>query len=120
MKKRIVLNLLYVFGLMTILMLTSCTLTNHIPDNNNGGRTLKDFDFLELGMSYEEIKARVGPYDQDVGFGIHILAYELSDGSVLLLGFSFLDHLDYVKLLTPDGNKQDILPPSDNTPSPTP
>ncbi|MFC1936131.1 hypothetical protein ACFLYP_00535 [Chloroflexota bacterium] len=112
MNKRIVLNFLFVFGLMTIQMLTACTLTNPTPDNNNGGRTLKDFDFLELGMSYEEIKARVGPADREVGFGLHVLVYDLDDGFSLNLGFSFLDHLDYAHLVSPDGNTfQDILSP---------
>ena len=52
------------------------------PGCDGEGNTLEDFNFLKLGMSYEEIEACVGPYDRNVGSGIRILTYKLDDGSV--------------------------------------
>jgi len=47
----------------------------------------EDFDFLTIGMQFEEIYKRVGPPAENVGSGFIIVAYDLDDGTKILLRF---------------------------------
>ncbi len=49
--------------------------------------TLSDFEFLEPGMSLDEIVARVGEPNRDVGSGFYMPVYDLADGGVVGLQF---------------------------------
>ena len=54
-----------------------------------------DLGFLKPGMSYEEIKARVGTADTDICSGTPCPLYNLCDGRVVVLRFNdWLDDLD--------------------------
>ena len=49
---------------------------------------LADFDFLELGMSLDEITCRLGRApDRPGGSGIRMFEYDLSDGRIVVLRF---------------------------------
>ncbi len=49
-------------------------------------RTIEPFHQLKLGMTRREVIARVGVPDKDVGSGIYIDIYKLSDASTVTLG----------------------------------
>lgn len=49
-------------------------------------RTLEPFRRLKLGMTRREVISRVGMSDKDIGSGIFIDVYKLSDGSTVTLG----------------------------------
>ena len=76
----------------------------------SSGRNLSDFTFLKLGMSYDEIVAHVGLSDDDIGSGLYIFVYYLSDGRQLHLSFASLDNLAAVFLYNPeDGTQEQIV-----------
>ena len=77
------------------------------PGNSN--RSQSDFDFLRVGMSYEEITKRVGRADSDIGSGLHIMVYQLSDGKELHLAFASLESLLSVSLYNPEDNTREVL-----------
>ena len=62
---------------------------------------LADFDFLKAGMSYSEIVSRVGKPSEEVGSGLYIFHYNLSDGKVISLYFAKLDSLMMAKVYDP-------------------
>jgi hypothetical protein len=77
-----------------------------------GGFALDDFQFLQLGMSYNEIVARVGEAARDEGSGVYAFVYPLRDGTELILTFLQLDSLESAVLYNPgDGSRQTILGP---------
>jgi len=97
----------FALGLLSFLgvvVLASC------GGSEDGGKMSRsDFDFLRLGMSYQEVVARVGEADRDVGSGIHIMVYDLSDGTQLMLSFPSLDNLVAVHLYDPDRDTRDLI-----------
>lgn len=101
---RLALLLLAAFAMM---MLSSC---DRLPVNSNGdSRGLSDFDFLELGMSYEGIVNVVGEADRDVGSGLYLKVYDLEDGLQITLQFSTLDSLLGVFLYDPDTDQEEVI-----------
>lgn len=73
---------------------------------------LSDFSFLQLGMAYDAIAARVGEPARDVGSGLHIFVYPLADGDELLLSFASPDELMDVDIYHPsDGSSEPIFAP---------
>jgi hypothetical protein len=91
------------------LFLAACTLGGHTPTPTPQRHTLEDFNFLTLGMTYDEVRAVVGPADQDVGSGLTIYMYELADGTRILLNFGGNDSLARVFRGFPDGTRELIL-----------
>ncbi|MEW6566691.1 MAG: hypothetical protein AB1449_00700 [Chloroflexota bacterium] len=80
------------------------------PTPTPPGRTLEDFAFLRLGMSYEEVVRVVGPADELTGSGLFIYVYSLSNGSGLMLNFGTDGQsLWRVTLVRPDGGREIIL-----------
>jgi hypothetical protein len=78
--------------------------------SEDGGKMSRsDFDFLRLGMSYQEVVARVGDADREVGSGIHILVYDLSDGTQFMLSFPSLDSLMAVHLYDPERDTRELI-----------
>src|SRR3970040_181418 len=96
-----------VFGFVGVVLFASC------GGSEDGGKMLRsDFDFLRLGMSYQEVVDRGGEADRGVGSGIHILVYDLSDSTQFMLSFASLDHLMAVHLYNPDRDtREQILGP---------
>lgn len=74
-------------------------------------RQISDFNFLELGISYEEVVESVGKEDVDIGSGTYILEYNLADGSKIYLQFISLDSLDRAYIVYSDGQIKNIIEP---------
>jgi hypothetical protein len=99
-------------GMLLVLALSGCAGNQPTPTATPQGssRTLADFSFLQLGMSYNEVVARVGEPDRDIGSGMYVYVYTLSDGSELNLSFASLDHLLSALVYHPqDGTREFIL-----------
>lgn len=94
--------------LLLIALLASC-----FPScRSQGGQrrlTLSDFDFLEAGMSLEEIVERVGEPDRDVGSGIFLIQYDLADGRTVQLMFITPDKLVGAQVCKKDGTCRELL-----------
>ena len=87
-----------------VVLFASC-----VRSEGAGKMSRSDFDFLRLRMSYQEVVARVGEADRDVGSGIHIMVYDLSDGTQLMLSFASLDNLMAVHLYDPDRDTRELI-----------
>lgn len=102
-----------VFAPLTLLLMVilGCALCLPSCRPREGQRrlTLSDFDFLEIGMSLEEITERVGEPDRDVGSGIFLIQYDLADGRTVQLVFISPDELIGVQLREKDGTWIDLL-----------
>jgi hypothetical protein len=72
-------------------------------------RLLIDFDFLEYGISYDEIIKRVGKEDKDIGSGLYLLEYSLADGSKIILQFFTLESLNSAYLIYDDGKTESLV-----------
>lgn len=97
-------------SLVSMYLLTSCNGSG--PARDNRDLSLSDFDFLRIGMSYPEVVAEVGEANRDVGSGIHLMVYELQDGTELMLSFPSLDGLAAVFLYNPETDtREPILGP---------
>jgi len=70
---------------------------------------LSDFDFLELGMPYDEVVSRMGEADRDVGSGIHLMVYELADGTEIVLSFPSLTSLAAVHVYNPETDEREFI-----------
>ncbi|HLB64396.1 MAG TPA: hypothetical protein VJJ46_06105 [Anaerolineales bacterium] len=95
-------------------LVVSCTggAGSSTPSPTPGALALDDFPFLQLGMNYNEIVARVGEPAPDEGSGVYAYVYPLQDGSELILTFLRLESLESVVLYNPgDGSRQVILGP---------
>ena len=96
------------WSLASVMLLASC--------NGNGAQqgtsksVLSDFEFLELGMEYDEVVTRVGEADRDIGSGVHLMVYKLKDGTELVLSFPSLTSLAAVYVYDPEsGDREPIL-----------
>ena len=78
------------------------------PPRTDFNRSLEAFKALKKGIPLSEVSAWVGDGDADVGRSIHVLAYKLSDGSRVLLGFADIKNLLYVKH-EKDGQTVDLV-----------
>ena len=93
----------YIVGLCSVVAvigLSGCNGNQVTPDNSLP--VLANFDFLELGMSYDEVVDKVGEADRDIGSGIFLMVYQLDDGTELILSFPSLDNLTAVHLYNPE------------------
>jgi len=70
---------------------------------------LSDFEFLELGMEYDQVVTRVGEADRDIGSGVHLMVYELEDGTELVLSFPSLTSLAAAYLYDPESGNQELI-----------
>ncbi len=94
-------------GLASMFLITSCNLKS--PGGNNRELSLSDFDFLRIGMSYQAVVAQVGEADRDAGSGIHLMVYELQDGTELMLSFPSLDGLAATYLYNPVTDTRELI-----------
>ena len=72
-------------------------------------RKLTDFNFLEKGISYDEIVKRVGKEDKDIGSGLYLLEYSLADGSKIILQFFTLESLNSAYIIYDDGKTESLV-----------
>ena len=91
-------------GFVGVVLFASCG-----GSEDSGRVSRSEFDFLRLGMSYQEVVDRVGEADRDVGSGIHIMVYDLSDGTQLMLSFASLEDLMAVHLYNPDRDTRELI-----------
>ncbi len=111
-----------VIGLIVFIsLLSACSFTNKpIPtdlstltpistDSPISNRQLTDFNFLENGISYDEIVKRVGKEDKDIGSGLYLLEYSLADGSNIILQFFTLESLNSAYILYEDGKTESLV-----------
>ena len=95
---------------LSLLSLVGVVLFASCGGSEDGGKMSRsDFDFLRLGMSYQEVVSRVGEADRDVGSGIHIMVYDLTDGTQLMLSFPSLDNLIAVHLYDPERDARELI-----------
>ena len=110
------------FSLIVLVLLASCSLMEATPAMNTptslGGSpgalahlSHTDFDFLVVGISYDDVVARVGPPARDIGSGTYLYVYDLNDGSEMLLSFIRLDSLYSAAIRYPDGRTEFIVSP---------
>ncbi len=64
---------------------------------------LATFSFLRIGMSFAEITERVGMPDEDIGSGVYLFQYNLTDGCKVVLQFITRDHLSKVWIVDREG-----------------
>ena len=92
-------------SLVGVALLTSCS-----RSAGDGGKLSRsDFDFLRLGMSYQEVVDQVGEADRDAGSGISLMVYELADGTEMMLSFPTLDNLIAVHLYDPKSDTREVI-----------
>jgi len=96
---------LILFSLVGVFLVASCG----GGSQDGGSLSRSDFDFLRLGMSYQEVAAHVGEADRDAGSGIHLMVYDLGDGTQLMLSFPSLDELTAVHLYDPDRDTRELM-----------
>ncbi|MFA5259614.1 MAG: hypothetical protein WC450_00110 [Candidatus Omnitrophota bacterium] len=73
-------------------------------------RTLEIFKTIKKGMNYTQVEKLVGKPDAEIGSGIYIFVYKLSDGSEVTIGFVQLDKpLRYARHVLTDESYIDIL-----------
>jgi hypothetical protein len=77
-----------IIALAHVLVLSGCC-----GESGLHGLTLSDFEFLEYGMSPEEIKDRVGEPTRMYGSGLPRIEYALSDGRTMVLVFDVPNEL---------------------------
>jgi hypothetical protein len=111
-----------VFGLIVyISILSACSFTKKFTPTGlstltpistaspTSNRQLTDFNFLEYGLSYDEIVKRVGKEDRDIGSGLYLLEYALADGSNVILQFFTLESLNNAYILYDDGKTEPLV-----------
>jgi hypothetical protein len=80
----------------------------------NSKPALRDFSFLSIGMSYDQIVSNVGVPDRDVGSGVYLFQYDLNDGRKIMLQFFTKDHLSRIWLIQTDGQQELWIPDEKN------
>jgi hypothetical protein len=83
--------------------------SNSTPTPQAAKLSLADFSFLQLGMAYEDIQARVGDADEQIGSGITNYVYYLNDGSELSLTFYPEDVLFSVSRYDPETHRREMI-----------
>ena len=92
-------RLALVFGILTIMFVLSCEDKNLYED----GLTYSDFKKnLKADMTYEQIVEKFGQPSTDIGSGIHIYVYDLTDSTEIWIGYT--DRIHYARHM--DTNQQ--------------
>jgi hypothetical protein len=89
---------IYLLAFLLIVFL-SCAKENDSP---NHGFKYSDFENnLKPDMTYKSIVAKFGAPLKDIGFGIHIYVYQLTDSSEIWIGYT--DKILYARHVDKDG-----------------
>ncbi len=84
--------------LISVSIISGCS-----ADSDNEELTYADFEkSLVKNMSYEDVIARFGEPDNDMGSGIHIPVYVLDDSTQVVIGCT--DEILYARHLDKDGD----------------
>ena len=60
-------------------------------------RSIESFRFIGSETTLQEVTAKLGAPDRDVGSGLYVYAYRLSDGTDVLIGSADGSHILYVR-----------------------
>ena len=92
------------------MLLASCTSSLHFLPKTHpvsaarlSARTVDSFRFIGPATRVRDVTAKLGSPDRDVGSGIFIYTYRLTDGSEVVIGSADGSRLLYVK------HGQDVL-----------
>lgn len=103
-------SMLAAFGcIAAAVLLASC----NVRENGGAGLRESDFEFIQLGMSYQEVVDQVGEADRDIGSGVHLMVYDLQDGMQMILSFPSLDRLSAAYLYNPESDERQLILGSD-------
>lgn len=98
------------FLILIPILLTGCNLSHRAdtstvttPVVEHSSRTLDSFRFIGADTTLNDVTARLGEPDRDIGSGIYIYEYRLSDRSYVLIGSADRLHILYVR------HGQDVL-----------
>ncbi len=72
-------------------------------------RTIAPFNRIKPGVSMMQVVAACGLPDADIGSGIHIYVYELSDGSRVRVGTPDAEQIIYLVQVLASGAERQIL-----------
>ena len=72
-------------------------------------RTIEVFHRIKPQMSMKQVIDICGVPDEDIGSGIHIYVYNLSDGSLVRIGTPDKKRLIYVAHVSPNGEARSII-----------
>ena len=75
----------------------------------SAARTLERFQRIKRRMSMKEVIRLCGEPDGDIGSGIHIYVYELTDGSVVRVGTPDNKRIMYVVQVLKNGEERPLL-----------
>ena len=95
------------WSLASVMILASCNVIG--TQQGTSKPALSDFDFLQLGMEYDEVVARVGEADRDVGSGVHLMVYDLENGTELILSFPSLSSLGAAFIYDPESGDRELI-----------
>src|SRR5881398_1856325 len=101
--KRILLMLTFC---LTIECLTTKALAQRIPPT---ARTIEVFHRIKPQMSMKQVIDVCGVPDEDIGSGIHIYVYKLSDQSLVRIGTPDKNRLIYVVHVLSNGEARSII-----------
>jgi hypothetical protein len=115
-KKVSLFSLIVLIALLSACGFSNITIPTDLPvltpistASPTSNRQLTDFNFLEYGLSYDEIVKRVGKEDRDIGSGLYLLEYALADGSNVILQFFTLESLNNAYILYDDGKTESLV-----------
>ena len=83
-----------VLSFLLLVLLIACRTRS--PEPALSPCDLATFSFLKIGMSFAEITERIGMPDEDIGAGVYLFQYNLTDGCKVVLQFITRDHLSKV------------------------
>jgi len=79
-KKIIIIILIIIAAVAGVIYKTS------MDNSNNGGSEMSKFQSIQKGMTEEQVFGLVGQPQADIGSGIHIYKYVLSNNATMLVG----------------------------------
>ena len=92
-------NLKNLLKLAMLLLVLSCSKESNLYSD---GLTLSEFEYhLKPSMTYDKLVSEFGAPVSDIGSGIHIYVYKLTDSTEIWIGFT--DRILYARHMSPSG-----------------
>jgi hypothetical protein len=92
------------FAIVISVLLVGCATPRHsdapapiAPTAPQASRSIESFRFIRPETTMQQVTAKVGAPDRDVGSGLYVYAYRLSDGTNVLIGSADGLHILYVR-----------------------
>lgn len=114
-------NIAIICGLIVIVLAFVGCADKSIPGKTTNQSTVqpsaqRDFDLFKavnMSTTIEEIINSFGQPDRDAGSGIHILVYDLNDGTSVWIGSADYTSIMYLDHVSAEGEHQRMLPKED-------